>query len=342
MSKKFRKKDNMQQETDPGKIPAGVVGLGLMGCSITACLLMARHTVIAIAPVAADLEHAEKRIKNHLLKSQQEGLVEHSPEIYLAKLSITEDYEKLKECKLVIECTLENLDIKKTVYKKIEDVISKDAILTSNTSAIPISILQKQTQYPERFFGLHWAEPSHTTRFLEVICGELSDVSKGEYLYAISHFWGKEPTLVRKDIRGFITNRLMYAMYREAFYLVENGYATVEDVDRACRNNAGYWMTLVGVFRWMDLTGVPAYHNVLKDLFPTLNNSTEIPKLIDDIVRDGGRGVANAKGFYDYTPEEARLWEETFTEFSYEIRRLALKYPADVVKKKLEQNAMKK
>ena len=323
------------------EIPAGVVGLGLMGCSITTCLLLAGHPVIAIAPVPADLEHAEKRIKNHLKMSQQEGLVADAPEIYLANLTISEDYENLTPCKLVIECTLENLDIKKSVYEKIENVIAMDAILTSNTSAIPISILQKQTRYPKRFFGLHWAEPSHTTRFLEVICGELSDIERAEYLYAVSEFWGKEPTLVRKDIRGFISNRLMYAMYREAFYLVENGYATVEDVDRACRNNAGYWMTLAGVFRWMDLTGVPAYHNVMKDLNPELNNNTEIPKLIDDIVAQGGRGVANAKGFYNYTPEEARLWEETFTEFSYEIRRLALKYPADVVKKKLKKNAVK-
>ena len=146
-----------------------------------------------------------------------------------------------------------------------------------------------------------------------------------------------EPTLVRKDIRGFITNRLMYAMYREAFYLVENGYATVEDVDRACRNNAGYWMTLVGVFRWMDLTGVAAYHTVMKDLFPVLSNSTEMPSLIDRIVKDGGRGVANGKGFYTYTEEEARQWERTFQEFSYEIKRLAEKYPADVVKKELEK-----
>jgi 3-hydroxybutyryl-CoA dehydrogenase len=127
----------------------------------------------------------------------------------------------------------------------------------------------------------------------------------------------------------------MYAMYREAFYLVENGYASVEDVDRACRNNAGYWMTLMGVFRWMDMTGVPAYHTVLKDLFPTLSNSTEVPELIDNIVKSGGKGVANARGFYEYTEEEARLWEQTFKKFSYEIRRLALKYPADVVKKKL-------
>ena len=323
-------------------VNAGVVGLGLMGCSITTCLLIAGHNVIAVAPIEGDLTHAEKRIRQHLSMSRQEGLVNHLPGYYLKRLCITQDYSLLKDCKLVIECTLENTDIKKGVYEKIERVIDKDAILTSNTSAIPISMLQKETKYPHRFFGLHWAEPSHTTRFLEIICGDQSDISKGEYLYELSHYWGKEPTLVRKDIRGFITNRLMYALYREAFYLVENGYATVEDVDRACRNNAGYWMTLVGVFRWMDLTGVPAYHNVMKDLFPTLCNSTKIPRLIDDIVKDGGRGVANAKGFYEYSDEEAKLWEETFTLFSYEIRKLALKYPADVVKQKLKNKTNKK
>lgn len=316
-------------------IPVGVVGLGLMGCSITTCLLMAGHPVIAVAPVAVDLEHANKRITDHLVRSKEHGLIQHDPEHYFKQLVITEDYGQLSECKLVIECTLENEAIKQSVYKKIEAVINDDTIVTSNTSAIPISTLQRLTQKPARFFGLHWAEPSHTTRFLEIICGELSDQTKATWLYHLSHKWGKEPTLVRKDIRGFITNRLMYAMYREAMHLVEQGYASVEDVDRACRNNTGYWMTLVGVFRWMDLTGVPAYHTVMKDLFPTLHNGTEVPELIDKIVREGGRGVANAHGFYDYTPEEAKLWEETFTEFSYEIRQLALKYPVDVVKKKL-------
>jgi 3-hydroxybutyryl-CoA dehydrogenase len=316
-------------------IEVGVVGLGLMGCSIATCLLMAGHKVVAVAPISTDMDHALARIEAHFIKSREQGLVIESPEYYLKNALITEDYTALNNCRLVIECTIENEAIKKSVYGKIEAVIADDALLASNTSAIPISVLQRLSKRPERFFGLHWAEPSHTTRFLEVICGELSDISKGEYLYDLSHSWGKEPTLVRKDIRGFITNRLMYAMYREAFFLVENGYATVEDVDRACRNNAGYWMTLVGVFRWMDLTGVPAYHNVMKDLFPTLSDSTEMPKLIDDIVKAGGRGVANAHGFYDYTEEEAKLWEETFTEFSYEIRELALKYPVDVVKKKM-------
>lgn len=323
------------QRPESKDIQVAVVGLGLMGCSITTCFLIGGHPVIAVAAIPLDLEKAEQRITDHLVRSYEEGIITEKPEVYLNKLTITDDYSTLKDVKIVVECTLENIEIKKSVFAKIEAVVEPTTLLTSNTSAIPISLLQQQTKHPERFFGLHWAEPSHTTRFLEIICGELSDPTLADYLYDVSHYWAKEPTLVRKDIRGFITNRLMYALYREAFSMVENGYATVEDVDRACRNNAGYWMTLAGIFRWMDLTGVPAYHNVMKDLFPTLSNGTEVPKLIDDLVQAGAKGVANAHGFYDYTPEEAKLWEETFSEFSYEIRKLALKYPHDVVKKKL-------
>ena len=320
----------------PAEVPVGVVGLGFMGSSIVTCLLLAGHPVIAVAPLPVDLETAETRIHGNLLQSFEQELCEEQPAFYLKNLTTTEDYSLLKNTLLVIECTLEDINIKREVYQKIENVVDDHTIITSNTSAIPISLLQKEVRLPNRFLGLHWMEPSHTTRFLEIICGDSSDVKKAEWLYQLSHHWAKEPTLVRKDIRGFITNRLMYALYREAFHLVENGYASVEDVDRACRNNAGYWMTLVGCFRWMDLTGIPAYHAVMKDLFPTLHNGTEVPKLIDDVVKAGGKGISNAHGFHHYTPEEARLWRDTFEEFSYDIHRLAQKYPADVVKKRLE------
>ena len=323
---------------NPAEIIVGVVGLGLMGCSIVTCLLIAGHPVVAVAPIPSDMDTADPRIREHLTIAFREGLITEPPEIYLNRVQITQDYSLLSNCKLVIECTLENIDIKRAVYARIEAATPDDTLITSNTSAIPISLLQRETRLPARFLGLHWMEPSHTTRFLEIICGDLTDAKNAEWLYELAHHWGKEPTLVRKDIRGFITNRLMYAMYREAFYLVENGYATVEDVDRACRNSPGYWMTLVGLFRWMDLTGVPAYHTVMKDLFPTLSNQTEIPKLIDDIVQAGGKGVLNAQGFYDYTPEEAKEWQKTYEEFSYDIRKLAMKYPADVVTKRLADN----
>src|SRR5690606_20633479 len=104
------------------------------------------------------------------------GLVSDDPEYYFDNLIITEDYASLRTSQLVIECTIEDKDIKASVYQKIEAVISAEALLTSNTSAIPISSLQKLTRHPERFLGLHWAEPSHTTRFLEIICGDQSSV----------------------------------------------------------------------------------------------------------------------------------------------------------------------
>lgn len=322
---------------ETAQIPVAVVGLGLMGCSIVTCLLMAGHPVVALAPIPADVTTALPRIRHHLTDSVAHGLTRQTPDYWLANLTITENYADLQHCQLVLECTIENIDIKRRVYGLIEEQVSDEAVIASNTSAIPISQLQSLTRLPQRFIGLHWAEPSHVSRFLEVICGDQTEFAYAEFFYKLSHRWGKEPTLVRKDIRGFITNRLMYAMYREAFDLVEKGYATVEDVDRACRNNAGYWMTLVGVFRWMDLTGVPAYLNVMKDLWPTLSNRIDVPPLIREIVDRGGRGVANADGFYAYTPDEARLWQETFERFSFEIRELALKYPADVVKKQLKE-----
>jgi len=322
---------------DPADYLVSVVGLGLMGSSITTCLLISGHPVVAIAPVPADVQTGRDRVLNNLERSFREGITNQSPEALMKRLTISEEYTALKNCRLVIESTLEDLEIKKQVFGKIETNVADDAIITSNTSAIPISILQQFVKKPSRFLGLHWMEPSYTTRFLEIICGDKSDIKYAEWLYEISPIWSKEPTLVRKDVRGFITNRLMYAMYREAFNLVENGYATVEDVDRACRNNAGYWMTLVGVFRWMDLTGIPAYYNVMKDLFPTLSNQSEVPVMVKNIIESGGKGVANAHGFHEYTEEEARLWKETFEAFSFEIRKLALKYPADVVKKKLKE-----
>ncbi len=318
-------------------IEIGVVGLGLMGCSIITALLVAGNKVVALAPIPSDLKNAHHKITENLKSADDNGFSKYSIEENLSRLVISDNYQDLKKCELVMECVTENLEIKKEVYSYIEKNISKNAILTTNTSAIPITVLKDFVKYPNRFLGMHWAEPSYTTKFLEIICSHLTDIKIAEYLYEMTTSWGKEPTLVRKDIRGFITNRIMYAMYREAFYLVENGYATVEDVDRTCRNDGGHWMPFCGLFRYMDITGLPAYYTVMKDLFPTLNNQTHVPKLIADIAENGGKGILNGKGFYDYTPEEANEWEKAYQEFAFEISRLSSKYPSDLVEKRLEK-----
>jgi len=314
----------------------GVIGLGLMGSSIVAAMLMSGYKVIAVAPLESDLEKAPGHILHALNESFKQGIHQHDVAALQSNLLFTRDYADLRNCFLISECVIEKVDIKRPVYALIEAAVADTAIITTNTSAIPITILQETISHPERFLGMHWAEPAFTTPFLEITCGPKTDITIAETLYKIASTWGKEPTLLRKDIRGFITNRLMYAMYREGFNLVENGYASIEDVDRACRNDAGYWMTFCGLFRYMDLTGLQAYYHVMKDLFPTLSNQTETPQLIETIAKLGGNGIINGNGFYKYTKEEAEEWEKAFEEFSYDINMLALKYPINLVEQRLK------
>lgn len=315
----------------------GVIGLGLMGSSIVAALLMSGYKVIAVAPLESDLGPAPGRILHTLTESFKQGIHKHNVAELQSNILFTTDYGDLRNCFFISECVIENVDIKRSVYALIESAVSEMAIITTNTSAIPITILQEKLLHPERFLGMHWAEPAFTTPFLEIICGPETDIHIAENLYKIASSWGKEPTLVRKDIRGFITNRLMYAMFREGFNLVENGYASVEDIDRACRNDAGHWMTFCGMFRYMDLTGLQAYYHVMKDLFPTLSNQTQTPPLIEAIAMEAGNGITNGNGFYKYTREEATEWEKAFEEFSYDINQLSKKYPINIVEQRLKQ-----
>ena len=305
----------------------GTVGLGLMGSSIATCILAAGHEVTSLVKLESEAEPARDRILGFLKELHDEGLLKESPETVAERITITTEAEHLAGHEVVIESITEDVEAKRAVYRALESVLSPTAIIGSNTSAIPVSVLQAGLQYPERLLGIHWAEPAHITRFMEVICGKDSDVKYAQEIVKLAESWGKEPSLLRKDIRGFITNRIMYAMLREAFNLVENGYATVEDVDRSLRNDLGYWITFAGPFRFMDLTGIPAYLTVMKDLFPDLDNSQTPPEMMEKLVASGARGVSNAQGFYPYTKESAEAWEKAFIDFSYDVRKLAEKYP---------------
>ena len=304
----------------------GTVGLGLMGSSIATCILAAGHEVTSLVKDESEAEPARKRILGYLMELHDEGMLKESPETVAGRITITTNIADLVGHEVVIESITEDVEAKKAVYHALETVLSNTAIIGSNTSAIPVSVLQAGLWHPERLLGIHWAEPAHITRFMEVICGKDSDLKYAQRIVQLAESWGKEPSLLRKDIRGFITNRIMYAMLREAFNLVENGYATVEDVDRSLRNDLGYWITFAGPFRFMDLTGIPAYLTVMKDLFPDLDNRQTTPEMMEQLVAAGAKGVNNAHGFYPYTPESAEAWEKAFIDFSYDIRKLAEKY----------------
>ena len=315
------------------KLHIGVVGLGLMGTSIASAMILLGHQVTGLSPVDSETDRsAPERISRTVQQALDRGLVSGDKAQFIDLIDFTCEYQTLGSCDLIIESVVEDLKVKQFVLMKIEEVVGIDAIITTNTSAIPINILQQYLKIKSRFFGMHWGEPAFTSKFLEIICGDESDLILGTKLQQVAMAWGKEPTLVRKDIRGFITNRLMYAMYREAFYLVENGFASMKDIDRACRNDGGVWMAFCGPFRYMDLTGLQAYYQVMKDLFPTLDNRTTVPDFVEKIASEGSNGISTGQGFYSYTPEEAQAWEVAFETFSYEIGRLKNDHPPKVLK----------
>jgi 3-hydroxybutyryl-CoA dehydrogenase len=301
--------------------------MGLMGTSIVTCLLAAGHPLAAVEIDAAKRRSATRRVLALLEELKKEGLLKSDPRRLVERFTVSDSYSVLAESAVVIESIIENLEAKTKALRSIEEVVSPQTLIGSNTSAIPVSDLQQGALHPERILGIHWAEPAHVTRFMEIICGKDTDPACAERAVALARGWGKEPSLVRRDIRGFITNRCFYALLREAFHLVESGYATVEDVDRSLRNDLGYWITFAGPFRYMDITGIPAYEAVIRDLFPELSCETKVPPLMSKVVQSGARGVSNAKGFYHYTPAQAKRWQKLFLKFSYEIRALALRYP---------------
>ncbi|WP_316810119.1 3-hydroxyacyl-CoA dehydrogenase family protein [Pedobacter heparinus] len=312
------------------KIPIGTVGLGLMGSSIATCILAAGHPVTSLIRDINKAPEARHRVQAYLEQLKTENIIHEAPADILERFTITDNVASLTGYEVVVESIIENIEEKRHVFKQLEAVLPATAVIGSNTSAIPVSVLQLELKHPERLLGIHWAEPAHITRFMEVICGNQSAVPYAEKIIALAEGWGKEPSLLKKDVRGFITNRLMYAMLREAFHLVEKGFATVEDIDRSLRNDLGYWITFAGPFRFMDLTGIPAYLTVMEELFPDLDNSKKTPAMLEQLVSSGAKGVSNAKGFYPYTKESAEKWEKLFIEFSYDIRKLAEKYPQNI------------
>ncbi|WP_206365195.1 3-hydroxyacyl-CoA dehydrogenase family protein [Sphingobacterium corticibacterium] len=303
-----------------------VVGLGLMGSSIVVSLLASGYRVVALAPIPGEKNPAIQHIVTLLRHADKSNLLPKGLDYCVRNLTVTEDYREIGGCTFVQECVIEDMGIKNKVYHQITNHVSRETVIASNTSAIPISDLQQFVSNPHRFIGVHWAEPAYMTRFLEVTCGAKTDLDIAKRVMELGKSWGKEPTLLRKDIRGFITNRLMYAVYREALTLVENGDVTMEDADKVFRYDVGSWITLMGIFRRMDFMGFSDYIDSFEGILPKLSNRTDVPDMMRPLVAERARGIHNGKGFYDYNEQQAKAWEEAFAQFNKEIYDLATRY----------------
>jgi 3-hydroxybutyryl-CoA dehydrogenase len=306
--------------------PVGLVGLGLMGRGIAACLIAHGFKVCAYNRTRGREHQTREHICRTLRDLVRRRVIAPShARGWEKRFEFVRSASGLAACPFIIESLREDLKLKSHIFGLLEEVAAPDAVIASNTSSLPLTLLQKGRAHPERFIVMHWSEPAWITRFMEIVRNEKTSEDAVERTRQIAIACDKEPSLLNFDIRGFLTNRLMYAFIREACYLVDSGVANVEDIDRSFRNDVGWWAALAGPFRWMDLTGIHSYGQVMEGLLPELSRRKTLPKIMKRMMQAGAQGIANRKGFYPYTERNAKAWEQTWIDFTFDLRKVIKK-----------------
>lgn len=251
------------------------------------------------------------------------------------RLQYLTSLERNDKADLVIAVTEEDLSIKQDLINRLEEAVLPETIIALNTESFSLRELQSKSRYPNRIIGLNWTEPAYTTLFLEIIASEATPENIIQRIKTVARKeWEKDPYVIQNG--SGIRSRLMAAMAREAFFLIENGYANVQDIDRACRNDAGYYLPFAGNCRYMDLMGTYAYGFVMKDLNRELSTSDVPPSFFSSMVESGKAGMDAQAGFYDYQDNEKDKWEQVFRKFSFEIKEIIDKYPFHYLNKDQE------
>jgi len=205
------------------------------------------------------------------------------------------------------------------------DKTDKIKMLAIGTEFIPLSEIQALTKTPSIVVGANWTEPAHTTYFLELVQNDTTDPDLVKKLSTIAEEeWGKDPYTIKGELG--IRSKMVCALLREAFDMVKNEYATVEDIDRACKNDPGTYMPLVGNFRYMDIMGTYAYGMVMRELNKELSVDNTMPDFVKELEDNKHLGIKSGKGFYDYPGAKAKEIRSDMRDFSYRIRSLMDKY----------------
>lgn len=204
----------------------------------------------------------------------------------------------------VVETVPERKDIKQQVFQEIEALVADNVIIASNTSGIPISDLAAVTRVPGRVVGMHWSNPPHLIPVIEVIRGQATSDETANATVTMVEQIGMVPALVDKDIAGFVENRILYAIMREALHLLDEGVASAEAIDTITKWGIGYKLAVIGPLELLDVAGLDIYTSVASYLNKDLNASSEISSTVTSKVAEGKLGMKTQGGLFDYTPEK--------------------------------------
>lgn len=282
-----------------------VIGAGIMGPGIAQVFMMGGHETTMVDIKEEALRKGEADIRESLSIMQGMDILEKTPEEYMSLLKNTTSMQQAVDgARLVIEAVPERPDIKQVIYNELDKLCPEDTVIVSNTSSLPLPDMFPDFR-PGKFFVCHFFNPPPIIPLVELVKTDRTDSGAVEWLKEELLKCGKRPIVVNGFVMGFLVNRLQMALTREALHLVQRGIVQPADVDAAAMAAIGFKSAWQGMFDTMDYIGLDTVALVSGVIFPDLSNTTEVPDIITEKVRQGQLGVKSGQGFFNYEGERA-------------------------------------
>ncbi|MCD7035139.1 3-hydroxyacyl-CoA dehydrogenase family protein [Metabacillus sp. GX 13764] len=279
-----------------------IIGAGTMGHSIAFSAAAAGIKTSVWGIDEEDLGRGKTGVREKAEMLKDNGVITEMEMVRAQSLiSFT---TSLEECtagtSYVIEAAPENLELKQDLFKNLSELCSKDVILATNTSGLKPTEVAAYAKAPERTIGTHFWNPGHLIPLVEVVLGEKTAEETVDTTLELLKKMNKKPIVIKKEILGSIGNRLQYALFREAQYILEQGIASMEDIDAAVKYSIGRRLPVTGPFMTADMGGLDVFHSISDYLFPDLSKSDKPSSLLTTLKEEGKYGQKTGEGYYQW------------------------------------------
>ena len=293
-----------------------VLGSGLMGNGLVQVFAKDKDTSVVLRSRSKKQNPLDGVRKNLDILIENDAMDEEEAGAILSRISFTDDMEEaLTDTDLVVECVLEDMEIKQNLFRDIEPLCKDTCILATNTSVMSITEIASKTQDKSRVVGTHFWNPPYLIPLVEVIKGEETSMEVLDTTYDYLQKIGKKPVKCMKDVQGFIANRLQHAIWREALSIVENGIADAKTVDEALKYGPGLRWPHLGILENVDMVGTDLSLSIQRGVLPYLEDSHEPSKVLVKLVEEGKLGFKTGEGYQKWTEEQIAASNRSLREY---------------------------